>query len=346
MQNRPRVTAVVVAFGDEPWLERSIERIQASHGVDVDVVIVDNGCTDGAVDRLERRHGTDSAAGVAIVRPGNNLGFAEGCNVGAGVGSSALLALVNPDALVEPSALLELCRVAAEDQTGIATAAVVLADHPDRLNSGGNEVHFLGSSWSGSFDEPLRDHLDQRPVAAASGAAMVVRRDVWAELGGFCGEFFAYFEDADLSLRAWAAGHRVVYVPTAVVVHRYEFSRNERKSFLIDRNRMLMTATCFGRRHLLLTAPLLVLQEIAITGLAVSTGWWPARRSSVAWMVNHARWIRDRRRDVQAKLARSEAELAALYSDRLDPQNFPLPAVVRRFEIVLAWYWRVVRRWV
>jgi GT2 family glycosyltransferase len=340
MSNRPRVTAVVVAYGDEPWLERSIDRILASNGVDVDVVLVDNGCTDGAVDRIE------DAGRVAVVRPGTNLGFAEGCNVGVEVGSGALVALVNPDALVEPDALLELCRVAAEDGTGVATAAVVLADRPGRLNSGGNEVHFLGSSWSGSFDEPLRDHLDRRPVAAASGAAMVVRRDLWDELGGFCGEFFAYFEDADLSLRVWASGHRVVYVPEAVVVHRYEFSRNERKSFLVDRNRMLMTATCFGRRHLLLTAPLLVLQELAITALAVSTGWWPARRSSLAWMVGHAGWVRDRRRAVQSQRRRSERDLAALYTDRLDPQNFPLPAVVRRFEIVLAWYWRAVRRWV
>ncbi len=340
MPNRPRVTAVVVAYGDEPWLELSIDRILTSNGVDAEVVLVDNGCTDGAVDRIE------GADGVTIVRPGTNIGFAEACNVGVAVGSGALVALVNPDALVEPNALRELCGVAADDRTGIATAAVVLADRPDRLNSGGNEVHFLGSSWSGSFDEPLREHLDRRPVAAASGAAMVVLRTLWDELGGFCGEFFAYFEDADLSLRAWASGQRVVYVPEAVVTHRYEFSRNERKSFLVDRNRMLMTATCFGRRHLLLTAPLLVLQELAITALAVSTGWWPARRASLAWMVTHPRWIRDRRRSVQSQRRRSERDMATLYSERLDPQNFPLPAVVRRFEIVLAWYWRIVRRWV
>src|SRR3954471_11186675 len=134
---RLRVTAVVVAYGDEPWLERSVDRIRVSEGVDVEVVLVDNGCTDGAVDRLD---GTDR---VTVVRPGTNLGFAGGCNLGVATGTGELVALVNPDALVEPDAIGELCRVAGNDDTGIATAAVVLADRPDRLNSGGNDVHFL-----------------------------------------------------------------------------------------------------------------------------------------------------------------------------------------------------------
>jgi len=90
----PAVSAVVLAFRDEPWLERCVHALLDSTGVDVEVVLVDNGCTDGAVERLAQ------TPGVAVVRPGENLGFAGGCNAGAAVASGEFLALINGD-LVE-----------------------------------------------------------------------------------------------------------------------------------------------------------------------------------------------------------------------------------------------------
>ena len=72
----PTVTVVTVSYGAEPWLERSVEACLASIDVAVDVVLVDNGCTDGAVDRLR------NVAGVNVVNDGSNVGFAEGCNLG------------------------------------------------------------------------------------------------------------------------------------------------------------------------------------------------------------------------------------------------------------------------
>ena len=74
---RPTVTAVVLAWGDEPLLEESVRAVLASEDVEADVVLVDNGCTSDAVEVLS------SVAGVTVVRPGRNLGFAAGCNLGA-----------------------------------------------------------------------------------------------------------------------------------------------------------------------------------------------------------------------------------------------------------------------
>ena len=202
-----RVTAVIVAYGDQPLLPAAVESVLASRGVEVEVVLVDNGCTDGGVDAVR------GLAGVTVIDPGRNLGLDAACGVGIAAGSGDFVALVNSDAVVQPDALATLVAVAADPGVGIATASLRLHDEPDLMNSAGNEVHFLGFSWCGGLSEPASRFTTPRDVASASGAAMVMRRELWDATGGFPSEFFMYYEDAELSLRSWRLGRRVVFVP-------------------------------------------------------------------------------------------------------------------------------------
>ncbi len=338
MPTPPRVTAVVLAYRAEPWLERAVDALLASTGVDVDVVLVDNGCTDGAVDRLDGRDG------VHVVRPGTNTGFAGGCNLGVARATGDLIALVNGDALVEPDALAHLARVAQRDDVGIATGCIRLADEPDLVNSAGNDIHCSGVSWSGGFGDKASEHAVARDVFAASGAGMVMRRDVWDQLGGFADSFFAYYEDADLSVRTWQRGYRVVYVPEAVVVHRYEFSRRAEKFFLLERNRLQMVLRCWSGRLLALLLPLLVVLEVGFLLLAVREGWWRQKVRGWAWLVRNRGAVLADRRAVQAARTVDDAQLAHLFSADLLPGNYEPPPWWPRLNTVVRAYWRGVLR--
>src|SRR5689334_23452927 len=139
----PRVSAVVLAWQAEPWLRRGVEALLASEKVTVDVVLVDNGCTTDDVEVLEQ------VPGVTVVRPGTNLGFAGGCNAGAAVATGDYLALVNGDAIVEPTTMARLVEEADKPDVAIAGASIRLASDPHLLNAGGNPVHLLGLSWAG-----------------------------------------------------------------------------------------------------------------------------------------------------------------------------------------------------
>jgi GT2 family glycosyltransferase len=335
---RPEVTTVVVVYGEEPWLERCVTALLESDGVRSRVVLVENGGSEATIERLEAR------AGVTVVRPGRNTGFAEGCNIGVEVCTTPFVALVNPDAVVEPDALAELVRVAARPEVGLATASVRLSEHPERLNSAGNDINFLGLSWSGAFDEPAADHDREVDAAAASGAGMACRLEVWRALGGLVPEFFAYYEDAELSVRTWQRGLRVIYVPTARIVHRYEFSRNTAKFFLLERNRMIMTLTCFGPRQLTAVAPMLVPLEAGLLVMAARDGWLREKLRSYRWLVQNRRWVRDRRRLVQAERTTPESALTVHLVDHLKPGNLPgahPPEAVGRLVVA---YWAVVGR--
>ena len=96
----------MLAWRDEPLLVESVHAVLASRDLEVDVVLVDNGCTSDAVERL-----TD-VPGVSVVAPGANLGFAGGCNLGARHATGEFLAFVNGDAVKKPKGFLQYTKVA------------------------------------------------------------------------------------------------------------------------------------------------------------------------------------------------------------------------------------------
>lgn len=332
----PAVSAVVVAYLDEPWLERCVEALLASAAVQVEVVLVDNGDTSGGVDRLAGRDR------VRVVRPDRNLGFAGGCNAGAAAASGDVLALVNPDAVVDPDALARLAAAVADRRVGIATASIRLAGDPSRMNSVGNPLHYLGLVWAGGFGEPAADHVQARDVATASGAGCALRRELWDRLGGFDPAYFAYHEDTEISLRCWQLGLRVVYVPDAVVVHRYEFSRNKGKNYLLERNRWLTVLTLYSGRSLLLLLPPLLALEVCMLAAAAADGWLPEKVAGYRWLVGHAAQIRRRRSLLQAQRRRSDRELAGLFATRFEPANLPTPRGLGLLNTMLDRYWHLV----
>jgi GT2 family glycosyltransferase len=335
---QPRVSVVMLAWGDEPVLIEAIDAVLGSTGVDVDVVLVDNGCTTDAVHRARER------ARVTIIEPGENTGFARGCNIGASRSSGEIVAFVNGDAVVDPGALAALARTLQDDSVGLASGSLRLYDDPTVMNSAGNPVHYTGLSWAGALGEPASLHDRVMEIASATGAATAIRADRFAELGGFCEPMFAYCEDTDLSLRCWQRGWRVVYVPDAVVLHRYEFSRNDRKLYLLERNRIFMLMTLYQRRTLMLLAPALLGLELAMLAVALKQGWWRQKLSGWSWLWRHRDVVRARRARVQAERRRTDAELAPLLTGDFAPGESTGLAAPGLMRAGSRCYWAWVRR--
>jgi GT2 family glycosyltransferase len=331
------VTAIIVGFGAEELLPEAVRSVLASRDVEVEVVLVDNGCTDGGVDAVR------DLPGVAVIDPGRNLGLDEACNIAVAAASGEFVALVNSDAVAEPDALARLVAAAADPGVGIATASLRLYDRPDRMNSAGNEIHFLGFSWCGGLDQPASEFTEGRDVASASGAAMVMRRELWTSLGGFPSEFFMYYEDPDLSLRCWRAGLRVVFVPGAIVLHRYESGRNPMKTYFIERNRLITMLTQLEPRTLALLMPAIIAVELAVLALAWRQGWGAAKVRGWWWLVRHRRWLRERRAVLASERVVGDGSIAPLLATRLTEANIDIPAALEPLDAALEVYWKAVR---
>ncbi|HUZ80770.1 MAG TPA: glycosyltransferase family 2 protein [Gaiellaceae bacterium] len=206
----PRVSVIVVEYNSGHRLARCLDAV-GTHDPSFEIVVVDNG---EVPPELEQ-----AAAGgrLTLVTPPANLGFAGGCNLGARVASGEVLVFLNPDTVVVPGALERLVEALDDPSVGIAMARLRLLDQPQLLQSAGTVVHVSGLGWSDQFGESAESLVDVADVATPCGAAMALRAETFAELGGFHDEFFLYQEDVQLGWRAHMQGRRVVIVPQADV---------------------------------------------------------------------------------------------------------------------------------
>ena len=314
MGDRPeRVTTIVLAYGDEPLLSECVESVLASRHVSADVVLVDNGCLSPELEQVSR------LAGVTVLRPERNLGFAAGANLGARVSTGEILAFVNSDAVVQPTTLHAFTKALQDPGVGLVTGSIRLMAQPDLMNSCGNPVHYTGVSWAGGMGTRATTHTQSREVASVSGASMACRREVWLTLGGFLEEMFAYHEDTELSLRCWQRGLRVLFVPDAIALHDYEFSRNSTKLGLLERNRLIILSTLYERRTLVVLAPALVVLEFLTAILSARQGWFKQKASGWRWLIRHRHWIKQRRREVQSARTIGDAQLLSHLTSDFDP---------------------------
>lgn len=336
----PRVSVVMLAFGAEDYLRDAVDAVLGSTGVEVELVLVDNGAAPESLARVP------SDARITLLTPGTNLGFTGGVNLGAANARFETLALVNSDAVVEPDTLAQLVEHLRDPGVGIAGATILLADSPELINSAGNPLHVLGLSWAGHMDQPASSITEVRQVASASGACLAIRRTLWQELGGLPEAFFAYVEDMELSWRCWQRGLRVEVLPTARALHHYEFSRSPLKMYLVERNRLLLLLTVHQRRTLALLALPVFGFELAIAVVATVQGWGREKVRGWRWILTHLTWLRDRRRLVQSTRTVPDSDLTWLITDTFDPAQTPLPPAATPLETVLRGYWRLVRKFV
>jgi len=264
----------------------------------------------------------DDAPEVRVIAPEVNLGYPNAINFAMEHTESEFVLCLNPDARAEPECLERLLAVDA----ALAGAQIVSEDG-QTTQAGDNPLHPTGISPAGSFGRP-REYGPPRETMVVSGACTLFRRATFLRLGGFMREFFLYYDDADLGWRARIAGERVVFVPDAVVRHSYEFGRRERKMFLLERNRLIAVLSNYEARSLVRLAPLLLLFELGVLGIAAAQGWLPEKLQAYGSVVALRRAIRAHRRRVQSLRRCSDRELRPSFEPRLVSPF--LPAVPAR----------------
>ena len=173
-----------------------------------------------------------------------------------------MLVFLNPDAVPEPDWLRNLIGGMQAAGRKFATSMITLQSDPQKLNSGGNLIHYLGLSYCRGVNAPRARFSQPELVSGASGAACAMSADLFHRIGGFDESFFLYHDDVDLSLRALLAGERCLYVPDAVVAHDYDLSVPPIKWGWVEAHRYAVLLKVFRLRTLLLLLPALMLIDL------------------------------------------------------------------------------------
>ena len=215
---KSRVSIVIPVYNNLNFTQACVRSIfQNTEGVDYEILIVDNGSTDGTSDYLKQM----PRGKVTPIFGERNLGFVEATNLGAEAARGEYLLFLNNDTEVQPgwlTALLEL----AESTPDCGAVGSRLVYPNGRLQEAGGIIFADGNGWNFGRGMDPRDARFNfvREVDYCSGAALMVRKDLWTRIGGFDRRYSpAYYEDADLCFEIRRLGYKVYYQPKSVVIH-------------------------------------------------------------------------------------------------------------------------------
>lgn len=231
MTTQPRLSVIVVSFNTRDMTLECLRSVfDQTRAVAYELLVVDNASTDGSADAIAAEFG----AAVRLMRSEENLGFAGANNLAAKHAVGSRLLLLNPDTVVTRAGIDRIMAFADDHPAaGIWGGRTTFAD--GALNPGSCwgrptiwssicQASGLASVCRGSsllnpegMGGWARDSV--REVDIVSGCFLLIDRALWEALGGFDPAFFMYGEDADLCLRARAAGARPTITPDAQIVH-------------------------------------------------------------------------------------------------------------------------------
>lgn len=243
---RPKVSIIIVNWNGKEDLVRCLSSLRDLDYPDRELIVVDNGSTDGSLEMLEQ-----DFPEVKVMALGKNLGRSEALNIGTKASAGELiLHLDNDTRICDPSFLSRLVELMLSDDTiGVCGpmvmnmdtnvvqtmgACVNMRSGTARQAGGRNEVD------SGQYAEPF-------DVDYVVGCAILFRRTVLEQVGLYVSRYMVYYDETDLCLCIKKAGYRVVTDPRAKIMHRIAGSGTDMGDFSMYqfiKNRLL-----FMRRH-------------------------------------------------------------------------------------------------
>jgi GT2 family glycosyltransferase len=226
----PLISIIIVNWNGARVLDQCLAALKSQTFQDFEIILIDNGSTDGSADQIENRF-----PGVRLIPLRENSGFASANNLGALAAQGRWLALLNIDAFAQPDWLEKLMTAAAEHpEFSFFASCLVSAQSPKIVDGLGDVYHISGLAWRRGHSQPL-EQFKSGPleVFGACGAAALYDREQFLSVGGFDESFFCYHEDVDLSFRLRLLGHRCLYVPEAVVHHVGSFSYGPQNDFVV-----------------------------------------------------------------------------------------------------------------
>jgi GT2 family glycosyltransferase len=239
------VSVVIPNWNGERWLDPCLRSLERQRFRDFEILVVDNGSSDGSHAVVERC--CPEARWVGLPR---NRGFAAAANAGIRAARGELIALLNNDTEAEPG-WLEALVAGLDRRPEMTFAASRIRDAAERtrIDGAGDAMNWYAMPFKIGAGETDDGRFDvEREVFGACAAAALYRRSLFAEIGGFEESFFAYIEDVDLSFRARLAGHRCLYVPAAILYHIGSATAGRDSAFalrLATRNQLLLVVRNF-----------------------------------------------------------------------------------------------------
>jgi GT2 family glycosyltransferase len=217
MGRQPLVSVIIPNWNGASHLPTCLESLRRQTYPHVEIVVADNGSTDGSLELLAQDY-----AEVRVLALRKNQGFTGACNAGIEAGQGEFLVLLNNDTEVSPEWLERVVTAFQEyPQAGIVASKMLLFDQRDTFHTAGDFYRVNGIPGNrGVWQKDTGQYDREEYVFSACGGSAAYRRAMLDQVGVLDEAFFFSCEDVDMAWRAQLAGWRCIYAPQAVVYHK------------------------------------------------------------------------------------------------------------------------------
>jgi len=271
--HQPRVAAIILNWNGREIIGKCLSSVTASTYRPLDVIVVDNGSTDGSVAFIYQEFPS-----VHVIECKENNGFARGNNIGIEYAlgqNSDFVFILNNDTVLAADCIENLVeRALADSRIGAVSPRILFFEPSDRIWSAGGSYNLWRGvarhyGLRGQSDDPQWNQ--PREITFATGCAALLRAQALRQVGLFDESLFIYNEDSELSLRLCNAGWKIFYEPRAVLWHleKYTMSRlsgNRRTIHLCVRNLLRIHAKHGRWYHKITFYPYFVWRWIILSG--------------------------------------------------------------------------------
>ena len=336
-----KVSAIIVNWNGKGETTDCIQSLLSQNYSNLEIIVSDNGSTDGSVDFLRERF----SSSVLLLENGGNLGFGTAVNRGLEAAQGDYLIFLNNDLVLEPDSIGEMVRLLqSNDEIGAAVPKILYYEKRDTLNSFGVLIHYTGIACPNKIDQTDDPDLDLTETAC--GGIFMFPRKVYETIGGFDEDLFLYHEDHDLSWRLRLAGWKIMVTPRAVLYHHYKFNKGIRKFYFSEKNRLHILIKNLEFKTLGLIVPALLVVESAQWVHAILHGWFLLKIKSYFELAALLPSILRKRRAIQASRKIPDREIIRLYRGQLAVAGMIHPLMEKFLSPVLDTYWNWVRGWI
>ena len=207
------VTVVIPNYNGLKFMEPCMAALEKQTCKDFEILVVDNGSSDGSVDWLRSHQ-------YPTIFLEENTGFSGAVNVGIKASKTPFVLLLNNDTEVEPDFIGEMIKaIRRSDQIFAVSSKMVQMYHKELMDDAGDMYSVLGWAYQRGVGRSSKGYNREREVFSACAGAAIYRRAVFEQIGYFDEMHFAYLEDIDVCYRAKIFGWHNRYCPTAVVYH-------------------------------------------------------------------------------------------------------------------------------
>ncbi|MBI4779027.1 glycosyltransferase [Candidatus Falkowbacteria bacterium] len=287
-----------------------------------------------------------------VLSDGNGWGYGNNAGAAQAIkdGFDDYFYFVNMDTVFHPDSLIEAVKAALSDQKiGIVQSKLLL--HPPvngryMLNSKGNRLTYLGFAYcagDGKEDDAGEEITD---IVSASGAALLITREVFLKIGKCDESYFMYHDDVELSFKAKLLGLRLVLAPKSIVYHKHEFSRSIRQLYSIERNRFKFLFEFYKLPTLLVILPAFLFMELGMMPYEIINGWFLTKLKVYGYFLNPKNLAATlkKRRAVQATRKISDKAMLNGMVGIIDFQQINNPVLKYVANPIFNFYWRAAKK--